>query len=265
MIVRPSARLVRFIPTALAAGSFALALAACGDGAKTTASASAASTAQATSTSATKSSAATSDEMPPVTVDDMGPYINGERAKLKEAGGPEKLARVVQALPIKGKEVTLVVLKNARAPDVVAVVRELGKAGAPTVRIKHETRPDLPKELVVVPQSQLKEAAPGCSIVAMITAKLETDVWNIGGGSTGKKHVKGFAGPDLSNAGETLQRDLKKCDSKIAFFSADESLEWEVAHMIGGAIMVNDTEKKIGKLVLLDEVPVAGRPVKLAP
>jgi hypothetical protein len=200
--------------------------------------------------------------MPPVTVDDMGPYINGERAKLKEAGGPEKLASVVAALPIHGKEVTLVVLKKAKVPDVVAVVRELAKNGAPTVRIKHDTRDDLPKELVVVPQSQLKEKPDGCSVVAIIAPKLETDVWSIGG-ALGKKHVKGFAGPDLSNAGETLKRDLKKCDSKVAFFTADESMEWELAHMIGGAIMVNDTEKKIEKLVLLDEVPVPGRAVKL--
>jgi len=239
----------------------ALALAACGDGEKP---GGASATAMATQ-SAKPPATSAAQEMPPVTVDDKGPYINGERMKLKEAGGPEKLASVVAALPIQGKEVTLVVLKNSNSADVVAVVRELGRAGAPTVRIRHETRPDLPKELVVVPQSQLKDTAPPCSIVAIITPKLETDVWNIGGGSTGKKHVKGFAGPDLSNAGETLQKDLKKCDSKIAFFSADDSLEWEVAHMIGGAIMVNDTEKKLEKLVLLDEVPVAGRPVKLTP
>jgi hypothetical protein len=32
--------------------------------------------------------------------------------------------------------------------------------------------------------------------------------------------------------------------------------------MIGGAIVANDTKKKIGRLVLLDETPVPGRPVK---
>ena len=130
------------------------------------------------------------------------------------------------------------------------------------MKIKHDTRDDLPKELVVVPQSQFKDKPDPCSIVAIIAPKLETDVWNIGG-ALGKKHVKGFAGPDLSNAGETLQRDLKKCDSKVAFFTADESMGWELAHMIGGAIRIHDTEKKIEKLVLLDEVPVPGRAVKL--
>jgi hypothetical protein len=37
--------------------------------------------------------------------------------------------------------------------------------------------------------------------------------------------------------GDTLAKELKKCDSKYAFFSADESLPWEYGHMIAGAIV----------------------------
>jgi len=61
---------------------------------------------------------------------------------------------------------------------------------------------------------------------------------------------------------ETLKKDLAKCDAKVAFFSADEKLPWTYAHMIAGAIRASDVEKKIEQLVLLDEVPVPGRPVK---
>jgi hypothetical protein len=235
---------------------------ACGGGDKpTTASASA----KPTTTAAppkTSSSAAKSDEMPPVTVDDMGPFINGQRSDLKEKDGPAKLKKVISELPIKGKEVPLVILKKAKIPDVLAVVKELGAAGAPSVKIKvGEGRGDLPKEFSIVPQGKLADKPPACAVVAMVSKNLATDVWAITGG-TGKRHVKGFAGPDLSNTGETLKKAIKKCDSKIAFFSADESLDWELAHMIGGAILANDEEKKLTTLVLLDEAPVPGRPVK---
>jgi hypothetical protein len=194
----------------------------------------------------------------------MGPYISGERVSLKENGGPEKLKKLVGDLPIKGKQVDLVVLKKAKVPDVMAVVRELGAAGAPTVKIKADGRDDLPKELVVVPQSKLGEKPAACSIVAMVDKDFSTAVWAIQGGA-GKKHSKGFAGPDLTLTGESIKKDLKHCDSSVAFFSADDTLEWELAHNIGGTLLKTDEEKKIKSLVLLDEVPVPGRAVKLAP
>jgi hypothetical protein len=214
--------------------------------------------------SAPPASAAKSDQMPSVTVDNMGPYIAGERAKLKEPGGPEKLKGIIAGLPIKGKEVTLVVLKKSTVPDVLAVVRELGAAGAPTVKIKTDGRDDLPKELVVVPQSRLTDKVPACSVVAMVSEDLSASIWPIAGGG-GRKHSKGFAGPDLSNTGATAEKDIEKCDSTTAFFSADEGLEWELAHNVGGTLTKADVKKKISRLVLLDPVPVPGRPVKGLP
>lgn len=258
-VIRP-----RFAAFSLALLSMAAAaLAACGDEKPATSSSA---SAAATTAAAPKPSAAKpkSDEMPVLTVDDMGPYIAGERMKLKEQGGPEKLKKVIGELPIKGKEVTLVVLKKGKVPDVMAVVRELGAAGAPTVKIKADGRDDLPKELVVVPQSKLSDKAPPCSIAAMVDKDLSTAVWAISGGA-GKKHSKGFAGPDLTLTGESIQKALKKCESTVAFFSADESLDWELAHNIGGTLLKSDEEKKVKALVLLDEVPVGGRPVKLGP
>ncbi|NUO49298.1 MAG: biopolymer transporter ExbD [Polyangiaceae bacterium] len=240
-----------------------LALACGGGGEKATKDSASAKPATTAAPPKTTSSAATkTDEMPPVTVDDLGPFINGQRANLKEQDGPAKLKKVIGDLPIKGKEVPLVILKKAKIPDVLAVVKELGAAGAPSVKIKvGEGRGDLPKEFSVVPQAKLADKPPACAVVAMVSKNLATDVWAITGG-TGKRHVKGFAGPDLSNTGETLKKAIKKCDSKVAFFSADESLDWELAHMIGGAILANDEEKKLTTLVLLDEAPVPGRPVK---
>jgi biopolymer transport protein ExbD len=238
-------------------------LSACGseaDGKGTTSSASA--TVQRSAAPAAPTSAKKPDEMPPVTVDELGPFINGQRAVMKEAGGPDKLKKIVGELPIQGKQVELAVIKKAKLVDVTAVIRELGAAGAPSVKVKAESRGDLPKEIIVVPESKLAGDPASCSVVVFITDKFETDVWSIGGG-TAKKHVKGFAGPDLSNAGESIKKDLAKCDSRVAFFTAAEQLEWEIAHLAAGAIRVSDDTKKVESLVLLNEAPVPGRPVKL--
>lgn len=234
----------------------------CGDD-KPATSTSATSTATAAQT-AVKTAKAKTDSNPPVTVDDQGPYIAGERVNLKENGGAEKLKRIVGDLPQKAKQVELVVLKKGKVPDVMAVVRELGAAGTPSVKIKADGRDDLPKELIVVPQSKLTDKAAPCSIVTMVDKDLSTDVWALQGGN-GQKHSKGFAGPDLTLTGESIKKALEKCDSSVAFFSADDSLEWELAHNIGGTLMKADTKQKVKTLVLLDTVPVPGRPVKVEP
>jgi hypothetical protein len=250
------------MPGVILTSAFALVAMGCDDPPSTaTASASAAATTKPAHSASPKPK---SDEMPALSVDNLGAYISGERASLKEPGGPEKLKKLCGDLPIKGKQVDLAVLKKAMVTDVMAVVRELGAAGAPSVKIKADGRDDLPKELIVVPQSKLTDKAAACSVTAMVDKDLSTDVWALGGGS-GKKHSKGFAGPDLTLTGETIQKAIKKCDSTVAFFSADDSLEWELAHNIGGTLMKSDDEKKIKSLVLLDEVPVPGRPVKLGP
>ncbi len=238
-------------------------LLACGDGDKPGAASASAKPAGSTTTAASSASAPPkSDEIPPLTVDDLGIFLAGQRINLKEQDAANRLKKIVGELPIQGKEVQLLVLKKAKIPDVFALVREIGASQATSIRIKAaEGRGDLPKEFVIYPQAKLKDKPAACSIVGMVSKNLATDIWAVKGG-TGKRHVKGFAGPDLSNTGETLQKMLKKCDSKVAFFSADDSLDWELAHMIGGAILANDTEKKISTLVLLDEVPVPGRPVK---
>lgn len=198
--------------------------------------------------------------MPAVTVDSMGPYINGERMKMKEKGGPEKLTRVVGELPIDGKQVDLVVLKKATTPDVVAVVVELGKAGAPTVNIKTEGREGLPKEIVVTPPGKVTDPE-GCSVTVMVLDDLSTAVWPLKG-ATGRKHRKGFAGPDLSNTAETITKEIEKCSSSVAYFSSDDSIPWQMAFNLAGTLLQADEEKKVQTLVLLPEAPVAGRKVE---
>jgi biopolymer transport protein ExbD len=199
--------------------------------------------------------------MPSLIVDGEGPYLGIERVRMQDANAAEKLAKIVKELPIEGKPVTLIVEKKAKIVHVAAVVTELGKAGAPKVIVKTDGRNDMPKELSLTPETRVS-SPPACSVTAMVLKDLSTALWPVKGG-TARKHRKGFAGPDLSHTGEQLKKDLVSCDSTMAFFSADENVEWEMAYNLAGTILVSDEKKKIDTLVLLSQVPVAGRPVAL--
>ncbi|MDC0749904.1 biopolymer transporter ExbD [Polyangium mundeleinium] len=222
--------------------------------------------------SATASAAAPTEPAPPpkpktmpaLIVDSLGPYIGQIRVDMKQEKWPEKLTAAVKDLPINGQQVTVIAEKKARTPDVAAVVAELGRAGAPTILLKTDGRDDVPKELLITPPDKVSNP-PGCSVTVMVLKDLSTAVWPFKGG-LGKKQRKGFAGPDLSNTGDAIKKDLAICDSSFAFFSADDTVSWEMAYNLAGTLKVVDEKsdkKKIETLVLLGEAPVAGRPVTL--
>jgi hypothetical protein len=91
---------------------------------------------------------------------------------------------------------------------------------------------------------------------------LSTAVWPFKGG-LGRRHRKGFAGPDLSHTSEQLKKDLASCDSTTAFFSGDDTISWEMTYNLAGTVLNSDEKKKIDTLVIPREAPVAGRPVAL--
>jgi len=201
-------------------------------------------------------------KMPDMVVDDLGAYIGGRRASdLGKTKGKQALTEIVKALPIKGQRVTLRVVKKAKMVDVAEVVWALGEQGAPEVLVKTDARDDLVKELVLVPENRLSDVKP-CSVTAMVTDKADTGVWNFGS-KGGTRHRKGFAGPDLTNTEKTMTRKLANCESDTAFFSAAYNMPWEHAYSMGALMLKSDEQKKIERLVLLAEEPVAGRPVKL--
>lgn len=218
-------------------------------------------TASATQTASAAPAPPKPKTMPNLLVDAEGPYLGVDRVRMQEPNAAEKLAKLVKDMPIEGKPVTLLVEKKAKIPHVAAVVTELGRAGAPKVILKTDGRNDVPKELTITPEPRVSSPAP-CSIAAMVLKDLSTAVWPIRGG-TARKHSKGMAGPDLSNTGQQVKKDIEACDSTVAFFSSDETVEWESAYNLAGTIVTSDEKKKIDTLVLLSQIPVAGRPVTI--
>ncbi len=180
--------------------------------------------------------------MPNLLVDAEGPYLGMERVKMNEPNAAEKLTKLVKELPIEGKPVTLLVEKKAKIPHVAAVVTELGKAGAPKMILKTDGRNDVPKELSITPEPRVSSPPP-CSIAAMVLKDFSTAVWPIRGG-TARKHSKGMAGPDLSNTGRQMEKDIEACDSTMAFFSTDEAVEWEAAYNLAGTLVLSTRRRR---------------------
>jgi biopolymer transport protein ExbD len=246
-------------PACALLSSTAILLAGCGDPKPSgTASSAAATTAAAPAEPPTPPKPKT---MPHLIVDAMGPYLNGQRVEMTQEGAAAKVAKIVKELPIEGKPVTLIAEKKAKTPHVAIVVSELGLAGAPKVLIKTDGRDDLPKEITVTPDSRVSNP-PGCSVSATVMKDLSTAVWPFKGG-LGRRHRKGFAGPDLSHTAEQLKKDLAACDSSMAFFSGDDSIGWEMTYNLAGTVLNSDEKKRIDTLVIPREAPVAGRPLTL--
>jgi biopolymer transport protein ExbD len=241
--------------------ALALALAACDDPPKAGGSGTPGASAKSTASAATPAPLPKPKTMPELIVDSDGAYIGGARINLAEPAGAEKLAKAVKELPIDGKPVTIQAEKKTKTSYVAAVVAALGEAGAPKVTIKTDGRSDLPKEVVVTPESRVA-APPGCSVVATVLKDLSTALWPVKG-AIAKKQSKGMAGPDLSHTGEELTKQIAACDSTMAFFSGDDSLNWELSFNLAGTVIKSDEKKKIETLVLLREEPVAGRAVTI--
>ena len=200
--------------------------------------------------------------MPELLVDTMGALLGPKRVgKLATPEGKAELKEAVKLLPVNDNPVTLRVDKKAKITDVASVVEAFGEAGAPKVVVQSEGRADLPKELRLTPLCRLPQP-PGCSIVATVTEDVDTGVWPLKGGG-GLKARKGWAGPDLAITAKNLKKQIEACESKAAFFSANEKYEFQVAFNLGGTIVQSDEKGKIENLVLLGPEPVAGRKVEL--
>lgn len=222
-----------------------------------------ASSASAAATQAAPTSAPTAEKpktLPPLAVDNLGIVVGSDRFNLaKDEAAPEKLTKAVKALTVDpAATVTVVAEKKARTPDVVRLFTELAAVGATKILVKTDGRDDLGKEVTFVPEAKVS-GPPACSIAVAVLKDLETAVWNAKG-TIAKKQRKGHAGPDLSLAGETMEKELERCDSDVAFVAADDAILWEMTFNLAATLVKADKKKKLQKIVLLKEA-VAGRAV----
>jgi hypothetical protein len=211
-----------------------------------------------------KLSAAAEPQGPPdLSIDTVSVKIGPERAFLDKPTGSQDLneALAKHARFFEGSEVTLRVDRQAKLPWVSEYIATLASRGATRVRVKTETRPDFPGELLLTPAARAQEK-PACSVVAMIMADRGTAVWKLSGGTAGRRG-KGMAGPDLTMTGDSIERVAKACkESDAFFFSAANGVEWGLAYDLAASTRALP-KAKFDTLVLIPEAPVPGHSVEL--
>jgi biopolymer transport protein ExbD len=200
---------------------------------------------------------------PELTVSAEGPKVGWTYILLDKPEGKKKLADELAANQefISGKEVALRVERPSKLPHVAEMLAALETAGATSVVIATDSRPEFPKTVKFAPRGAAK-SAPACSVVAKVLTERRNAVWALKGG-TAVRSPKGLAGPDMAMTADSLDAAARRCkESDFVFVSADADVEWGLVYDLAAATQTLE-KSKLGKVVLLEPAPVAGRPVKL--
>ncbi len=200
---------------------------------------------------------------PDFTITSEGPKVGFDYILVDKPDGKQRMTKALEEVKeyISDKDVPVKVDRKAKLDWVMALFAELEKQGASSITVSTETRPKYHASIKFTPQGKVKNA-PACSLVATILEDRGTAVWKLSGG-TASKRSKGFAGPDLSMTGDTLERRGAACkDSTNLFLSASEGVDWGLVYDLGAS--TKELEKvKLDTFILLLERPVAGHKVDL--
>jgi hypothetical protein len=200
---------------------------------------------------------------PEFVVGPEGPKVGWTYILLDKPEGKKKLADEIAANAefVSGKDVPLRADRNAKLAHVAEMIGALETGGATTVTLATDTRTEFPKTVKFTPKAAGK-SAPACSISAKVLSKRKNAVWSLKGG-TAVESPKGLAGPDMAMTADNLEGAAKRCkDSDFVFVSADDDVEWGLVYDLA-AVTQTLEKSKLGKVILLEPAPTAGRPVKL--
>lgn len=200
---------------------------------------------------------------PELSVDSIGPKVGFTQIVIQKSEDFEKLHKEIESVrdQFSGKDVHVKASRDTKIEWVVAMLKELDQIGAAALYVSTDTRKEFSSELAFLLPAKASNA-PSCSVVTTVLEDRGTAVWRLSGG-TASKRSKGFAGPDLSMTGDTLERYYKGCkQSDTLFVSGAEGIQWGLVYDL--AASAKKLEKaSFGRLALLSEPPTAGRPVRL--
>ena len=203
------------------------------------------------------------DPLADLTVDELGPFLQGHRVDMSAKDAVDKLAALVANLPVKQKVVPVSVTRNSKVQHVGALARALGGAGAIEIDVKTPGRSGAETALKLMPQGVAPSSTPACAVVAMIKKDSTSTVWRLKGG-TASKFSKGLAGPDLSMTYDGMKEQMTSCPATTWFLAGEDNVIWGLVFDLGQMVAKADPPPKATSAVLLYEAPVAGRAVSLA-
>jgi hypothetical protein len=197
-----------------------------------------------------------------------GPTVRGASIeggkKSGKLGDPEK-AQLLRYLGderkfIEGKDLNLIVAREAKRGWVSAYIDALGEMGAAKITVMTETRAEFQGKLVFLPSSQGK-SLEGCTMIGQVTEHNGSALWQLKGG-TAKERGPGLGGPDLSMGKEVMQENYEKCESKVFLTDGGWTKDWGfIFDMAAAAASIK--EIGIQSALLPAEPQTAGRKVEL--
>ncbi len=148
---------------------------------------------------------------------DKVPVMAGPPAALADRVGVFVSGRPM----IEGQSVDVVVMRNAKPSEVIAVLAALRRAKATGAGIKTEARDNTTQRLPIA----FSPPAQSCATVVWIAKDAAIDVWPAAGGRA-KKVIKGLAGPDMTLGTDAVRAAAAQCDASTLYFGADEAMTW---------------------------------------
>ncbi len=194
---------------------------------------------------------------PEIIVDNTKIAIGTDRVQAGELGLADKVGVFLGGRPgIAGQVVDVVVMRNAKPSEVLAVVSALRHVNAHGIQTRTEARDGTTQTLPL----SFAASVPDCATVAWITKDAAIDVWPAGGG-TAKRVIKGMAGPDMTLGIEAVRKQAGGCAASEMIVGADERLTWGLVFDLA-TLSLQAPGARASAAVLVDDA-VPGRKLTL--
>ncbi len=202
--------------------------------------------------------------MPEVTIDTSHVQIGFDELKLGVPSYQDLLKAMIAKVPVAQPErVVLNAARTNKLPDVTNLVYALFDSGARGIEVRTTPRGSFPGKIVITPEKAIGAKAQPCSYTGMVLKDLGVTFWHLKGGLA-KRYSKGMAGPDFTMMHDSLSKEIDNCSSTVFFFSGEDTGEWGHVFDLATSVSSHEPKYRTDTFVLLREIPVPGKPVKIS-
>lgn len=188
---------------------------------------------------------------PDIIVEPAYVSIGTDRVNAGEPGLADKISVFLTGRPmIEGRTVDVVVMRNAKASEVAAVVLALRRAKASGASVKTEARDNSTQRLPL----SFGTALVPCTTIAWIAKDAAIDVWPVSG-ATAKRILRGLAGPDITLGTEAVRTVEARCDSSDLVVGADDPMTWGLVFDLATTVLQSPGARASRAVLVTTAVP----------
>lgn len=201
--------------------------------------------------------------MPQVSIQTRSVSVGMDEIAFNVPSFDSALRDLLKKVPVSEPAVVIVnAERKVPTPRVTSVLYALVDAGAKSLEVRTPPRGGLPDKLVVHTEKDVGTEVLPCSFASMVLDDLGVTFWPVRGGLA-KRYSKGMAGPDLSAMHQVLQKEESACRSRLFFISGGDAVEWGHTFDLGASHRSHQPPYNADTIVLLRQVPVAGKKIQL--